>query len=57
MARTGSLITAVIAMLLGLAIGVVGVLAAVPALSPSASKVVSDQQNQPAAAPQNYGSR
>jgi hypothetical protein len=57
MARSGAFVTALVAMVLGIGIGVVGVLAAVPKLSPSASDVATDQQNQPASAPQNYGTR
>ena len=58
MARTQSVfLTAVVSMVLGIVIGVVGLAAVAGALTKNAQDVANEQVNQPAPAPQVYGSR
>jgi hypothetical protein len=56
MARPSVILSTTVAMVLGILIGIVGMLALIPALNPSAG-TVSNQPQQGQAGPQLYGTR
>ena len=58
MARSQSIfLTAIVSMVLGVAIGVVGLLALAGTITKDANEAVHEQEGEPVSAPQVYGSR